>query len=94
MAEAHPVDQFCRYRQNVPEHIDLKLVKILIDRRVQQGFKFVKAFFNLLLRFRIIHLFCAMLAIGLDSLESEFLWWGGQQPRLQAPDSLVNKVVD
>lgn len=37
MLESHPAEQVLGYRENVPQHIDLKLIKGLIDIGLEQS---------------------------------------------------------
>lgn len=47
MRQPDPPRQLIRHRQNIPQRINLKLVKRLVHRRLQQGFQLVHAVLDL-----------------------------------------------
>lgn len=53
MLQSQPSQQILRHRENVSQHVDLKLIKGFVDICLEQRLKQVQSIFNFQLRFRI-----------------------------------------
>lgn len=54
MAQSDPTPQLLRHAQDTPQGKDLKLIKVLVDRGLQQCFQLMHSVLNLLPRFGIL----------------------------------------
>jgi len=94
VGEPHPTDQVRRHGQDISQHVDLKFVKVLVDRRVQQCFQFVKAFFDLVLGLGILQPAIVVPFTRWDRLEAQSFGRDREQAGLETADSLIDEIVD
>lgn len=96
MAQSNVPSHLFWNRQNVPKHIDLEFVKILIYCGLKQRFQLVKALLDLLLCFGVIKNYLSIVARcgrSLRRLESKTSRWSRGQTILKARYALIDKIV-
>ncbi len=100
MPQPHPPGQLIRHRQNIPQRINLKLVKRLIHRRLQQRLELMHAILNLGRRIGVLDI---AVAVGIRDRKASWRFvraeaegWRrqGEETVLDGFDGVVDDGVD
>lgn len=100
MAQSDPTPQLFRHAQDTPQGKDLKLIKVLVDRGLQQRFQLMHAVLDLLPRFGILDVAVAIgvsnrqVGRGLVGRKGESRGRLGEEARLDGGDGAVDDGVD
>lgn len=98
MLKLHQGKQVLRHSENIPQDIDLKLVKRFINIGFEQRLQLVQPVLNLQLRLRINNI-AILISVGdggtvAGMRETQTLGRRGQQAGFQTGDGLVDQVID
>ena len=84
------------HSQDIPQDVDLKLIKRLIDRRLQQCLKLLQPILDFQPRLGVLDISVLVCVrnrrVGVV-LESEFFRWSVEKPVFETRDSLVDEIV-
>jgi len=98
MLEPHPGEQVLGHGENIPQHVDLKLVKGLVDIGFQERLQLVQTILKLKLGFRVKNI-AIFVSFGdgrtvAGVREAQALGRRCKETGLEAGDCLVYQIID